>query len=172
MDRQLMLSYIDMFSDVLTRYNKICHFTSSGFVLNETCSKVLMVHHNIFNTYSWIGGHLDGNPDCLRVAHDEVLEETGLKQIKVICPQIMSLDILPVIGHYKNGKYVTPHLHLSISYIFMAVEKMAVKPKLDENSAVKWLSINALERHINEPQLLVIYNKIKAKVKILQEAPF
>jgi len=171
-DKQLILTYIDMFADVLTRNNKICHFTSSGFILNETCSKVLMVHHNIFNSYSWVGGHLDGDPDCLGVAHQEGLQETGLSSLKMLSPNIMSIDILPVIGHYKNSEYVAPHLHMSIAHLFMASEKSQTRAKLDENSAVKWLPIHDLETHIAEPHLLVIYDKIKEKVRLLQEAPF
>jgi len=172
LDQRLILSYIDIFADVLTRNNQFCHFTSSAFIVNESCSKVLMVHHNIFKTFSWVGGHLDGNPDCLAVAQKEIFEETGLDQLHVSHPHIVSLDILPVIGHYKDGLYVRPHLHLSIAHLFLAPETRELRPKHDENSAVAWLPLADLANHINEPQLLGIYDKIQEKIRFLQEAPF
>lgn len=171
-DKHLMLSYVDLFPDVITRNNVFCHFTSSGFILNETCTKALMVHHNIFKTYSWVGGHLDGNPDCLAVAQKEALEETGLKRLKILSPNIISLDILPVIGHFKSKKYITPHLHLSLGYLFMATEGDDIRAKRDENSDVKWLPLDELEKHISEKHMLTIYQKIIEKVRFLREAPF
>ena len=35
---------------------------------------------------------------------------------------IMSLDILPVWGHVKRGRYVTAHQHLNVSYLLVADE--------------------------------------------------
>ncbi|MBQ5832671.1 MAG: NUDIX hydrolase, partial [Selenomonadales bacterium] len=47
-DRALALKMIEEYPDnVLTRDNLLAHFTSSGFVVNETLDKVLMVHHLI-----------------------------------------------------------------------------------------------------------------------------
>ena len=47
-DQRMMLTYIDLFPQtILTRDNEIAHFTSSGFIVNADCSKVLMAHHNI-----------------------------------------------------------------------------------------------------------------------------
>ena len=34
-DKKLMLDYINKFDDVLTRENKMCHFTASNWVVNE-----------------------------------------------------------------------------------------------------------------------------------------
>jgi len=166
-DQRLIISYNDMFDDLLTRNNGVCHFTSSGFILNTTRSKVLMVQHNIFNTYSLVGGHLDGDADCLRVAHNEILEETSLTQVDILSPNIISLDILPVIGHYKRSTYVNPHLHLSICYLFIAEEQSALRPKHDENSAVAWLPLHSLSTYIDEAHMLRVYDKIKEKVLLL-----
>jgi len=47
-DKKMILKYLDLFEDVLTRKNDIVHFTCSGFVLNKSRDKVLMVYHNIY----------------------------------------------------------------------------------------------------------------------------
>lgn len=48
-DKEMMLEYIHTFKDVLTRENRMCHFTASNWIVNKERTKVLMIHHNITN---------------------------------------------------------------------------------------------------------------------------
>ncbi len=71
-DKNIMLDYIEIFAEnILTRENKIAHMTSSALILNEKMDKILMIHHNIYKTWSWTGGHAD---------HEE--ETSGVKWIE------------------------------------------------------------------------------------------
>ena len=92
-----------MKDNILTRENAFAHLTSSGFILNENKDKVLMIYHNLYNSWAWTGGHADGEDDLLEVAIKEAKEETGVVNIHPLSTQIMSLDILPVWGHMKKG---------------------------------------------------------------------
>ena len=67
-DKEMMLKYIDTFEDVLTRDNKMCHFTASNWIVNKERTKVLMIYHNIYKSWAWTGGHADGDEDLLHVA--------------------------------------------------------------------------------------------------------
>ena len=67
----------DEIDKILTRDNKCYHFTSSAWVVSPDFKKVLMVYHNIYNSWSWMGGHADGESDLLKVAIKEVKEESG-----------------------------------------------------------------------------------------------
>lgn len=59
-DKEIILDYIDHFHDnILTREDQIAHMTSSGLILNKSLDKILMIHHNIYNTWAWTGGHAD-----------------------------------------------------------------------------------------------------------------
>lgn len=49
--------------DIRTRVNPLIHLTSSAFVLNPEKTKTLMVYHNIYDSWSWTGGHGDGMED-------------------------------------------------------------------------------------------------------------
>ena len=49
-----------------------------------------MIFHKIYNSWSWTGGHADGDSDLLKVAIKEASEETGLKNIKPISKDIFS----------------------------------------------------------------------------------
>src|SRR6056297_3282365 len=107
-DKKIILNYIDVFyGNILTRENKIAHMTSSGLILNKSLNKILMIHHNIYNTCTWTGGHADGDNDMLKVALKEAKEETGVTKIIPLTDDLVSIDIIPVYGHIKRGKYVS-----------------------------------------------------------------
>lgn len=165
-DKLFLLKCLDSFDDVLKRENEFVHFTSSALVVNKKRDKVLMIYHNIYNSWGWIGGHADGEEDLLAVAKREVEEETSVKNIKVLFDgKIMSIDSLPVAGHVKRGKYVNAHIHLSVAYIFEADENEEIKIKPDENSNVKWQDINKVVELSTEPHMKAVYKKLIDKVK-------
>jgi 8-oxo-dGTP pyrophosphatase MutT (NUDIX family) len=164
-DKKVALLSIDQFDNLLTRENPLIHVTSSGYILNNDGTKVLMIHHNIYKTWCWTGGHADGDEDLLHVAIKEAKEETGVENIRAVTPEILSLDILEVIGHFKRGKYVSAHLHLSIAYLLEADEAEELKVKEDENSGVKWLPINEIHKYSNEPNMIKLYKKFSDKIK-------
>lgn len=166
-DKEVILKYINMFDDISKRDNEIIHITSSGFVINKDKDKVLMVHHNIFNSWSLTGGHADGEENLLGVALKEIKEETGVKNIIPITNKIVSLDLLPVLGHFRKGKYVSSHLHISVVYLVQGDENEQVIIKPDENSAVKWIPISEIDTHSNESHMKKIYNKIISKIEKL-----
>jgi len=165
-DKEVILKYISMCDYILKRDNEIVHITSSGFVVNKDKDKVLMVHHNIFDSWSLPGGHADGEENLLGIAISEIKEETGVKNLITITNKIISLDLLPVLGHFRKGKYVSPHLHVSAVYLFQADEKEQVIIKPDENSAVKWIPISEIDIHSNESHMKKIYNKIISKIEV------
>ncbi|MBS4538517.1 NUDIX hydrolase [Clostridium sp. D2Q-11] len=165
-DRKVILDYIDNFyENILIRENEIAHMTSSGLILNKSLDKILMIHHNIYNTWTWTGGHADGDSDMLEVALKEAKEETGVINIWPLTDDLASIDIIPVYGHIKRGKYVSSHLHLNTSYILIADEEDELIINRDETSGVHWIDINNLDKYSNEPYLIDIYNKIIEKAR-------
>lgn len=163
-DKEIILCCLSVYEDLLTRDNELAHITSSGFVINRNRNKALMVHHNIYQSWSWTGGHADGNGDLLSVAIQEVREETGIKNIRPVTEEMISLDILPVFGHIKRGRYVAPHLHLSVAYLLEGDEKEPLVVKADENSGVHWIAFDEIDTYSQEPHMNRIYKKIIAKI--------
>lgn len=165
-DKRIMLKYIEDFDDVLTRNNEYGHFTSAAFILNKQRTKILMIYHNIYKSWAWVGGHSDGDSDLLNVAIKEAKEETGLKSVMPILDNIYSLEILTVNGHFKRGKYVGSHVHLNITYLLEADEKEEIRIKEDENSGVKWISIDEVVNASSEKWIREnIYSKVIEKMK-------
>lgn len=160
-DRKIMLHFLQSNADCLTRENRIAHFTASSWIFNERRDKVLMVYHNIYDSWSWTGGHADGEADLLQVAVREAKEETGVESIKTIMEQPCSLEIITVDGHIKRGAYVPSHLHLNLTYLLEAAEDQRLTTKADENSGVQWISIDRLKEYVSEPWMMKwIYEKL------------
>ena len=106
--------------DIFERSNLIAHMTASAWVVNKDRSKILLAYHNIYDSWAWLGGHADGEKDLLKVALKEVAEESGVKNIKPVSEDILSVEILTVDGHEKKGVYVPSHLHLNVTYLIEA----------------------------------------------------
>ena len=165
-DKKIIIDYNKQFShNILLRDNDIAHITSSGFIMNKTLDKVLMVHHNIRNVWSWTGGHADGDRDLLKVAIKEANEETGTINVTPLTESIITIDILPVYGHMRKGKYVSGHLHLSIAYILIASEKEKLVVNEDENSGVMWFDVDKFNDSYFDIHDVYLYNKLIKRAK-------
>lgn len=165
-DREMILRYIEVFPDtILTRENGFAHMTGSSMIFNRERDKVLMAYHNIYRSWSWTGGHADGEEDMLLVAEKEAKEETGVETLRILGKKaedgfLSAVDVLPVWGHVKRGRYVTSHLHLNLSYLFEAEEKEILHIKEDENSQVAWLPVSEIKTKVTEPDMIPVYEKL------------
>lgn len=164
MDRQLILNWIKNNDNAFSRENTVAHMTASAWVVNKDRSQVLMVYHNIYNSWSWLGGHADGETDLLQVAIREVKEEAGISNVWPVSEEIFSLESLTVDGHVKKGRYVSSHLHLNVTYLLEADSEEAVSIKTDENSGVAWFSLEEALKKSTEPWFVEnVYSKLIQK---------
>ena len=111
-DKTGILRFLAGHPDAFDRENLTAHMTASAWVLSPDRRQVVMVYHNLYHSWSWTGGHADGDRDLLAVAMREVTEETGLRQLELLHPGIFSLECLTVDGHEKWGQYVPSHIHM------------------------------------------------------------
>ncbi len=165
-DKPLILEWIRNNDNAFLRENTVAHVTASAWVVNKDRSKVLMVYHNIYDSWSWLGGHADGETDLLAVAVREVKEEAGISEVHPLTEEIFSLESLTVDGHVKNGGYVSSHLHLNITYLLEADSEEAVSIKEDENSGVSWFSSEEALKKSTEPWFVKnVYTKLIRKTE-------
>lgn len=163
-DKGVMLKYIKQFDDVLTRDNELFHFTTSAWIVNEDRTKVLMIYHNIYNSWGWVGGHADGIADLKEVLKREIEEETGVTEYKLLNENIFGLSVQIVNGHVKRGKYVSSHLHFDLQYLFEVKDDIELKIKPDENSNVGWINVDDVLDCVTEEHMKPIYIKLMNKV--------
>lgn len=154
--------------DPYTRENLTAHMTASAWIVNEERTKVLMVYHNLYDSWSWTGGHADGERDMLYVALKEAREETGVEHVRPVSEEIFSVECLTVDGHEKRGQYVPSHIHMNVTYLLEADEKDVLHICEGENSGVKWFSLDDALKASSEPWFVErIYKKLNEKLLAL-----
>ena len=167
-DKVLILQWLKENENAFSRKNTVAHMTASAWVVNKDRTKVLMVYHNIYNSWSWLGGHADGEKDLLKVAVREVKEEAGIQNVHPISEEIFSLESLTVDGHIKNGSYVSSHLHFNVTYLLEADSEEQVSIKPDENSGVSWFTPEEALKRSTEPWFVEhVYSKLLDKIHSL-----
>lgn len=216
-DRHVMLRALKTNRFCFDRKSQ-AHFTCSAWVVNPEKTQTIMVFHNIYNSWSWIGGHADGCSDLAAVALRELREETGVEHARIVSPwecvdspsrrpnadkkakastneisnemvsankipnevvnasapsptsPLFSLEVLTVDGHEKNNRYISSHLHLNVTYLVEVNPSEALRIKPDENSGVKWVSLDQVLNMSDEPWIRErIYAKLLAKLNLLKQ---
>ncbi len=165
-DKEVMIQFIEGNDDYLDRTNLIAHFTTSIWTVNKKRTKTLMVYHNIYDSWAWIGGHADGMEDLCQVALRELQEETGVTHGKLVSEDIMSLEVLTVNGHIKRGQYVPSHLHMNVTFLAEADESEALVVNEAENQAVRWFTFEEALAVSKEPWMVKnVYKKLIERSK-------
>ena len=164
-DKKQILSLLSSGQDLYTRDNPVAHLTASSWVVSPDRKQVLLIYHNLYRSWAWMGGHADGDRDLCRVALRETREESGLQDLTLVSPDIFSLESLTVDGHEKRGKYVSSHLHLNVTYLLEADPRQPIRVKPDENSGVAWFPVEEVAGKVSEPWMMQrIYSKLMKKV--------
>lgn len=163
-DKDIIISFLENNPNAFLRENKLAHMTASAWIVNKARSKTLMVYHNLYDSWSWTGGHADGEEDLLKVSMKEATEETGAA-VQPVSKDIYSLEILTVNGHEKRGEYVPSHLHMNVTYLLQADENAPLKACPGENSGVSWFSLEEALEKSTEPWFVErIYKKLISRL--------
>ena len=167
-DKSLILAFLKANPDAFFRSNRIAHMTASAWVVNPARDKVLMVYHKIYDSWSWTGGHADGEEDLAAVALREVKEETGVRSARLLSEEIFSLESLTVDGHEKNGAYVSSHLHLNVTWLLEADDLDPLTVCEAENSGVRWFTLDEALKASSEPWFVKrVYAKLNEKLRAM-----
>lgn len=163
-DREQMLRFLAENENSLSRENTLGHFTASVWTVNPARDKTLMVYHKLYDSWSWVGGHADGEGDLRAVALRELREETGVENPRLLREGIFSLETLSVHGHFKHGQWVAGHLHFNLTYLVEAEERELLRVREEENSAVRWFGFDEALKASTEPWMVEhVYKKLIAR---------
>ncbi len=136
--KQQMLEFLDVCSNCFERSCSVGHFTASAWLLDNTKTKVLLMHHAKFDRWLQLSGHCDGNHDVLQVAIKEAHEESGITDPGSIVP--LSNDIFDLDIHLTPQiKSELPHYHFDIRFLLQAQGNNNIKLN-HESKDLKWFS--------------------------------
>lgn len=169
-DLALIIDFLNRNEDALDRTNLCAHVTSSAFVCNPSLTKVLFAYHHIYDSWAWVGGHNDGDPDLLKVAIKEAIEETGNQTIRPYMDEIFTVDVIYVKNHIKHGIYVPDHLHLNATFLLIADEDAEMKHNPREHKGLKWFDLDEVFHHISEERMIPVYKKAFEAIKNIKNA--
>ena len=164
-DKAVMLDCLERYPDIYERSNLLFHVTASAWITNKSRDRVLMIYHNIYDSWAWTGGHADGDRDLLKVALREATEETGLSSVRPAGDRLLSIETLTVNPHYKRGLFVPAHLHLNGTYLLIADDTEPLRVKADENSAVKWFLPDEAIKACTEPWMRPVYQRLNDRMR-------
>lgn len=161
-DRAQMLSFMAANTGWLTRENSMAHVTASGWIVDRERRSALMAFHNIYNSWSWTGGHADGDSDLLAVALREAREETGIIAVPVL-ETPLSVESISVRSHVKRGAFVSSHIHMNVTFLLEADPAAELRVKPDENRGVMWIPFEEIDSKVTEDEMRPIYAKLIAR---------
>lgn len=165
-DKAEILRRLRMGGDLYTREDPSAHMTASAWIVSPDRKQVLMAYHNLYDAWSWLGGHCDGERDLLQTALREAREESGLEELRPVSEEIYSLEILCVDGHVKKGKFLSSHLHLNVTYLLEADENDTLHICREENSGAAWFGLDEALEASTEPWFVErVYKKLNDKLK-------
>lgn len=133
------------------------HITGSSWIVNESGSHVLLVHHAKLNKWLQPEGHADGDENIFGVALREAMEETGLKIFSPITEEIFDIDIHPIPA---RGDF-PQHLHFDVRFILQASQNEALQVSAESNH-VAWFNIDNVVSHTeNNTSIIRMMEKTK-----------
>lgn len=132
-----IISFVKANPSCFERSLLIGHVTGSAWILDKSRQHTLLTHHKKLNQWFQTGGHCDGDSDVLNVALKEAEEETGLKNIKVLSPDIFDIDIHLI----PERKGIPVHLHFDVRFLLEADmnEDLIVS---SESTDLKWIPLS------------------------------
>ncbi|MGL4539621.1 MAG: NUDIX hydrolase [Candidatus Rhabdochlamydia sp.] len=114
--KKKMLEFIQSHENCFDRSLKIGHMTASAWLVNESNSKALLMHHAKLGQWFQLGGHCDGDSDLLAVALKEASEESGITQIHAISKEIFDIDIHLI----PKNKKEQAHYHYDVRFLLQS----------------------------------------------------
>ncbi len=94
-----------------------------------------------------MGGHDEGESDPRATALRESAEESGLKDLVLLSPAILDVDVHAI----PAGKGEPPHLHHDVRYALATLTPGAIQRDDAESADLRWFSFEEAAAAMGDP---------------------
>lgn len=149
------IRFVEENPDCFERWLTIGHVTGSAWIVDESQTSVLLMHHRKLDKWFQPGGHADGDPDILRVALKEAQEETGLDTVSVLSPAIFDVDVHLIPANAKEAA----HYHYDIRFLLRADRQQPLRINSESKNLV-WVALSDVGQYNNSNSILRMVRKM------------
>ena len=141
---KIVLDFLQNNENCYDRTNLSGHITAGGFICDKN-GKILLNHHKKSGMWFQFGGHSDGSSNSLEVAKREIMEEAGIKEIKLLSNGIFDIDVQTIPESVKKNE--PEHYHYDINFLFLTYkDKFEIS---NESTEIKWVTISEARKLVN-----------------------
>jgi S-adenosylhomocysteine hydrolase/8-oxo-dGTP pyrophosphatase MutT (NUDIX family) len=161
---RLLLDQLSKTDQLVSRKNFVGHITASGFVLDKSRRKVVLIKHISLDKFLQPGGHVEiEDTSLLQAAIREIKEETGLQRFSNVSILSNNPEIpLDINSHFipENLKKGEPsHFHHDFRFCFILEDdSFSFEKQEEEVSECKMVDLSKL---MDIVQFADIYKKIR-----------
>ena len=141
------ISLLSNFSSCYHRSLLSGHITASAWIIDESATSALLIHHKKLNRWLQPGGHADGDENLLVVAKKEAEEETGLQLMRPHDSLIFDIDIHVIPRH----KGINAHFHYDVRFLFIADDR-EYYAKNHESNEIAWFPLDDIDDLVDHSQ--------------------
>ena len=152
------LQFLEENDNLFGKDNLSGHITGSAWILDETKTKVLLIHHKKLELWLQPGGHYDlKDSSIIETARRETIEETGLKSVVLLSKKLFDLDVHLIPAR----KRIPAHYHYDFRFLFQANNDV-LNPDFNEVNDIKWVGLKDIIDNKNFETLNQMANKIRS----------
>lgn len=148
-----IIAFVREHKNFYSRELLIGHLTGSAWIVDETFSHALLLHHGKLNKWLQPGGHIEDDADMLAAALREAREETGVA-VHPHSPAIFDVDI-----HEIPARATEPaHFHYDVRFLLVA-DRTAPLLVTSESKDLAWVAMEQIETLTQEESVLRMVRK-------------
>jgi ADP-ribose pyrophosphatase YjhB (NUDIX family) len=131
------IAFLNQHPDALWRTCLQGHVTGSAWIVNKDRNRVLLTHHHKLDRWFQLGGHADGDPVPMSVSIREATEESGLRSLHVVSPELFDFD-----QHEIPARGSEPaHWHFDFRYMIEADSAQPLEIS-SESKELSWVLLD------------------------------
>ena len=146
-------------------------FTITAIIVNQ--DRVLLLNHPRYNKWLPIGGHIELSEDPEQALHREILEETGLSNVRILStkPNFDSPGTKPLVtpNYVDVHEANLPHKHISFTYFVTSENSDFVLSA--EHEAMRWFTEDELNLPEYQLSVAVKFYALEALKSARNKAP-